>query len=87
MNTIKIFIECIKNTAVFSRVRSTSENFNVFIIRDENMYGTIYEKNSLKHGNNKNLPGTPYFGNGPVRIPKAEESIRLKWINLKKKKV
>ena len=43
MNTINIFIECIK-TPVFSRVRSRSENLNVFIIQDENIYGIYVNK-------------------------------------------
>ena len=31
-------------TSVFSRVRSTSENLNVFIIGDENFYGILLKK-------------------------------------------
>ena len=38
VNTIDISIEC-NEKSVFSRVRSTSENLNVFITRDENFYG------------------------------------------------
>ena len=38
MNTINIFIES-NVTSVFSRVRSTSEDVNVFITRNERFYG------------------------------------------------
>ena len=38
VNTINIVIEC-NETSVFSRLRSTSENLNVFITREENCYG------------------------------------------------
>ena len=36
----------------------------------------------MKHGNDKNLPDTPYTGDGPVRIVKVEESIWRKWVNI-----
>ena len=32
-------ITCVEPESVFSRVRSTSKNLNVFITRDENFYG------------------------------------------------
>ena len=35
VNTINIFTKC-NVASVFSRVRSTSENLNVFVTRDEN---------------------------------------------------
>ena len=42
MNTINIFIKCNKNIGIFTSA-NTSENLNVFITLDENIYG-IYEK-------------------------------------------
>ena len=39
---------------------------------------------SIKHGNNKNEPDTPYIGNGPVRRVKVVESIRHKVVKLRK---
>ena len=41
MNTI--FSSSVREISVFSREQSTSENLNVFITRDENIYG-IYGK-------------------------------------------
>ena len=34
----------------------------------------------VNHGNNKNLPGIPFTGNGPVQRVKVEESSRHKWV-------
>ena len=42
---IKLIVKKKKKKSVFSRVRSTSENLNVFLTEDENIYSIYKKKN------------------------------------------